>query len=270
MSPTPSPARRVAFAIGAHPDDIEFMMAGTLLLLKAAGAEIPRGTCATAAAARQPTRCQEIIRLRREEAQCLRAGGRSDDYPPFADDLDLFYTQQGIQRVTAVVRMVKPDILLVPSLSDYMEDHQNAARLAVTGAFSRAISTLTTIPPVAPWDGDMVVYHAEPHGLRDNMRRLIRPGLFVDISATLAHKREMLAQHRSQKEWLDASQGMDSYLLTMEEIARQTGTLSGRFSYAEGWRRHLHLGFSAEDRDPLSEWLGEMCWIDPAYEAGLG
>ena len=33
-------ASHAAFAIGAHPDDIEFYMAGTLLLLKQAGCEI--------------------------------------------------------------------------------------------------------------------------------------------------------------------------------------------------------------------------------------
>jgi hypothetical protein len=28
--------------------------------------------------------------------------------------------------------------------------------------------------------------------------------------------------------------------------------MSGRFEYAEGWRRHLHLGLSAHDDDPLA------------------
>ena len=32
--------RKVVLAIGAHPDDIEFYMAGTLLLLKKAGFEV--------------------------------------------------------------------------------------------------------------------------------------------------------------------------------------------------------------------------------------
>ncbi|MEO6036439.1 MAG: PIG-L family deacetylase, partial [Verrucomicrobiota bacterium] len=41
---------KIAFAVAAHPDDIEFMMAGTLLLLKNAGYEIhymnlSRGNC---------------------------------------------------------------------------------------------------------------------------------------------------------------------------------------------------------------------------------
>ena len=59
-----SPARRAAIAIAAHPDDIEFCMAGTLLLLKHAGLEIhylnlSTGTCGsmtTKAARRRPSR----------------------------------------------------------------------------------------------------------------------------------------------------------------------------------------------------------------------
>ena len=257
-------------AIGAHPDDIEFLMAGTLLLLKAAGAEIHMWNLCNGCGGTATHSREEIVRLRREEAQASAQVAGAAIYPPFADDLALFYDLQAIQRVTAVVRTVKPDILLLPALSDYMEDHQNAARLAVTGAFSRAMCTLETIPPVAPWNGETVLYHAEPHGLRDSMRRLIRPGQYVDIGTVLAHKREMLAEHRSQKEWLDASQGMDSYLLTMEDIARQAGTLSARFTFAEGWRRHLHLGFSAESRDPLTEWLGEFCGSIRNMRWGLG
>ena len=82
-------------------------------------------------------------------------------------------------------------------------------------------------------------------------------------------KREMLAAHRSQKEWLDASQGLDSYLDTMEMLSREVGRMSGVFEYAEGWRRHSHLGFSAADEDPLSEALGDRCVIDQRYEQSL-
>jgi hypothetical protein len=37
--------------------------------------------------------------------------------------------------------------------------------------------------------------------------------------------------------------------------------MSGRFAHAEGWRRHLHLGFSAHDDDPLADALvaGLVC-----------
>ena len=80
----------------------------------------------------------------------------------------------------------------------------------------------------------------------------------------------MLARHRSQKEWLDVSQGMDAYLNTMEVECRQVGTLSGKFKFAEGWRRHSHWGFCAEHADPLKKLLGPLCTIDRKYEKSLG
>jgi len=68
----------------------------------------------------------------------------------------------------------------------------------------------------------------------------------------------MLACHQSQRQWLDTSQGLDSYLSAMREMSAEVGRRSGRFAFAEGWRRHSHLGFSARERDPLAELLGEL------------
>ena len=69
-------------------------------------------------------------------------------------------------------------------------------------------------------------------------------------------KRAALACHVSQREWLEATQGF-SYLGAMDDFSRELGRMSGRFSQAEGWRRHSHLGFCDEDSDPLKETLGE-------------
>ena len=108
-----------------------------------------------------------------------------------------------------------------------------------------------------------------PHGLRDSLRRLVRPGQYVDITPVLERKRIMLSHHKSQKEWLDRTQGVDSHLLFMESMSREVGKMSGRFTYAEGWRRHSHWGFAPEDFDPLSNILGNACWTDPEYEKTL-
>ena len=62
-------------------------------------------------------------------------------------------------------------------------------------------------------------------------------------------------------EWLDVSQGMDSYLQIMEDMCGQVGRMSGRYAYAEGWTRHLHLGFCGEEDDPLAEALGEGVFV---------
>ena len=61
-------------------------------------------------------------------------------------------------------------------------------------------------------------------------------------------KTAMLACHKSQQQWLDTSQGLNSYLETMRDLMREVGRMSGRFEYAEGWRRHMHLGLCARRR----------------------
>ena len=260
----------VAMAIGAHPDDIEFMMAGTLLLLKEAGAEIHMWNLASGNCGTVVHTHEEIVKLRWGEAQASAELAGARIYPPVADDLLLFYDAETLKKVAARIRQVRPNILLVPSPQDYMEDHQNACRLGVSGAFARGMRNFPTDPPTEPWTGDTVVYHALPWGLRDGLRRRVHCGLYVDVGSVLDKKRAMLAEHRTQKEWLDASQGLDAYLTTMEEMCHMIGEASERFQYAEGWRRHSHLGFAAEDSNPLLEVLGGKCCIDAHCEELLG
>jgi hypothetical protein len=45
--------------------------------------------------------------------------------------------------------------------------------------------------------------------------------------------------------------------------------MSRRFQHAEGWRRHLHMGFCPEDADPMREALGKKYLINAAYERSL-
>jgi LmbE family N-acetylglucosaminyl deacetylase len=249
----------IVFAIGSHPDDLEFMMGGTIFLLKKRGCEvhylnIANGSCGTQVHTRE-----EIIRIRREESiQAARYLG-AVHHESLVDDLDVFYTPDLIRRVAAIVREVKPDILLTLSLQDYMEDHMNAARLAVTASFVRTMRNYDTIPPTAPTMKDMAVYHSLPYGLTDMMRRPITPEFYVDIGSVIDEKAEFLARHVSQKDWLDKSQGLDSYIISMREMSRDVGAMSGRFELAEGWRRHSHLGYSARDIDPVRELLGPLC-----------
>jgi LmbE family N-acetylglucosaminyl deacetylase len=136
-----------------------------------------------------------------------------------------------------------------------MEDHQNTTRLVVTGAFTRAMKNFVTSPDVAIYDKPVALYHALPHGLNDALRQLVTPHFFTDIGPVLARKRAMLACHASQKEWLDVTQGMDAYLDEMERMSGEVGRMSGKYQFAEGWRRHSHLGFGPEDFDPIADFL---------------
>jgi LmbE family N-acetylglucosaminyl deacetylase len=226
---------------------------------------IANGHCGAAALGRD-----EIVAVRRDEARASADLAGATWHGPLVDDIAIFYDAPTLARVAAVVRQVQPTIMLAPSPADYMEDHTNACRLLVTAGFVRGMRNFVTEPRTEPVEWPCVLYHASPHGLRDGLRRRVRPGQYVDIGPTLAAKRDMLACHRSQKQWLDVSQGMGAYVEEMERMARQVGRMSGRFEYAEGWRRHSHLGFAGEGDDPLGELLGEGCWSDPACEADLG
>ena len=75
-----------------------------------------------------------------------------------------------------------------------------------------------------------------------------------------------LAAHRTQQDWLDVSQGMNSYLRTMEDTSRAVGKMSRRFPHAEGWRRHSHLGFCEEQANPLRHALEKQCAVNRTYE----
>jgi len=259
----------VVMAVAAHPDDIEFMMAGTLLLLHDAGwsvhyLNLASGNCGSM---EHPSAVVRRMRAREAQEACRVLGAKW--HPPLVDDLEIFYDLQTIQRLAAVIREVNPRILLVPSPQDYMEDHTNACRLAVSAAFVRGMPNVKTRPARAPVDGPVTVYHAMPHGLRDPLRRRIIPGAFVNTTRVHERKKAALAAHQSQKRWLDATQGMDSYLRVMENFSLELGRISRRYRHAEGWRRHLHYGFCNEEDDPLRDALGRNYKINQEYERCL-
>lgn len=249
-----------AFAVAAHPDDIEFMMGGTLFLLREAGYELHYMNIANGDRGSAQYDQETTARVRREEAKTAAAYLGAHFHESICSDLEVFYQPDLLKQMTAVMREVAPEILLVQYPFDYMEDHCNAVRLAIGAAFARGMKNWESQPPRPVVTEEVTVYHAMPYGLRDPLRQPVRPEFFVDITDVLEYKREMLAKHRSQKEWLDASQGMNSYLHEMESQAEQCGRLSGRFNHAEGWTRRLPLGFCGPETDPLGEVLsGKIC-----------
>jgi N-acetylglucosamine malate deacetylase 1 len=255
-------------AISAHPDDIEFTMAGTLLLLKKAGCDIHLINIANGCDGSLTLPPAAIAAVRWQEAQASARIMGAVLHECLVDDLEIFYTQELIRRVTAVVRTVKPDMVLTLSLEDYMEDHMNAARLAVTATFLRGVPNYRSVPDAEAVLEDAMVYHGTPISLTDMMRRPIVPEIYVDISSVIEEKQRMLACHESQKGWLDATQGFDSYLKTMREMSEKLGAMSGQgFRYAEGWRRHEHAGYTLRDGNPLADFLPKVCFTRPQPKA---
>lgn len=246
---------KIALAVAAHPDDIELMMGGTFIRLGEAGYELHYMTVGNGSCGSATIDAAETIRARTQEARNAAAMATAKYHDPLVPDIEILYEQPLIRKLCAIVRAVRPEILLLPSPQDYMEDHSISCRLMVTAAFCRGMRNYQSDPPTPPVDHDMALYHALPWGLCDQLRNPVAPDFYVDVTGVMDKKLNMLACHKSQRQWLDDSQGVDNYLSTMQEMSRAVGRMSGRYEYAEGWRLHSHLGFGAEDFDPLREAL---------------
>jgi N-acetylglucosamine malate deacetylase 1 len=254
-----------ALAIAAHPDDIEFVMGGTLLLLREAGWEthyvnVTNGNMGSTVMDAKKT---AAVRLREAKAAAKALGAKW--YAPFCNDLCVFYTEANIRRLCAIVREARPNVVLTHALADYMEDHMIVARLAVTATFARGIPNYRSTPQRKPTLEPCTIYHAMAHGQCTPTRVKVFPEIYIDTTDVHAQKRASLACHASQKEWLDKTQGMESYLRTMEEFSRRLGERTKKFTFAEGWIRHLHYGFGEEGDDPLRDALGKRYLANAAF-----
>lgn len=255
-------------ALFAHPDDIEFVAAGTLALLHKRGWEVHLMNLANGCCGSTVTSRAETARIRLVESKLAAAHLKATHYDPIFNDLEVDYTQEAIKHLLGIIRKVQPSIVLTHAPLDYMEDHMQTCRLAVTAAFAKGVPNYPDPSQpgyVEAYYSDITVYHAQPHGNRNPLSQIVRPGLVVNVDSVMDIKRAMLAEHRSQQQWLKESQGMNSYLQTMHDLGSEVaGMLSNARArnlsggYAEGWTRHLNLGFSASPIDPLREALGPL------------
>ncbi len=247
--------KKTIFAIAAHPDDIEFMMSGTLFRLKEAGCDIHYMNVANGCCGTDRHSIEEIVEIRREESKqaCKYLGATFHD--SLVNDLEIFYDNRIISKLCSKIRQVQPDIILTQYPHEYMEDHINTCRTVVTAAFCRGMKNFPVEPDIKPISKKVALYHSLPYGLTDQLRNPVTADFYVDVEQFVENKMEMLAKHKSQKEWLDVSQGMDAYLITLKDMSREVGKLSGKFEYAEGWVRHSHFGFCGPDDNLLTEIL---------------
>ncbi|HSJ02240.1 MAG TPA: PIG-L family deacetylase, partial [Verrucomicrobium sp.] len=109
-------------AIFAHPDDIEFVAAGTLLQLKSRGWDLHYiNLCNGHGGSVQMDGPTTALKRLTEAEEAARILGASF-YPPISDDLVLTYSAESLKKVAAVVREAQPSIVLTHAPSDYMED----------------------------------------------------------------------------------------------------------------------------------------------------
>ena len=112
------------FAIAAHPDDIEFVMSGTMMLLKDAGCELHYMNIANGCCGSTEHDARTTAKLRRQEAMRAADHLGAVFHESLTDDLAIFYDKPTLARLGSVVRKVAPSMLLVHSPQDYIGSYE--------------------------------------------------------------------------------------------------------------------------------------------------
>lgn len=230
--------RRI-LAIHAHPDDVEILAGGTLALLAARGHEITivtmtPGDCGTA---EYPA--EEIAAIRRREAGSSAALiGATYRCAEFRD-LAIFSDHESRRRVTEVLREFRPELVLTASPVDYLCDHETTSLLVRDACFGAPAPNYSTgaETPAAPMPAIPHLYFMDPVGGVDRDGRPVMPDFVVNVETTFDKKKQMLAQHRSQREWLLRHHGVDDYMDMMESQTHEIGRRAG-LAFGEGFRRY--------------------------------
>jgi LmbE family N-acetylglucosaminyl deacetylase len=244
-------------ALFAHPDDAEFLCAGTLAHLADRGAKIHVATMTGGDCGSTVLPPVKIARVRqREAARAAKLIGAT--YSCMKEkDLLVFYDSPTLRKVMELLRQVNADLVFTHSPTDYMVDHETTGRLAQSACFGGMAGNFKTGSrrPAKPLRRIPYLYYAEPFGGRNILGEEIRPNFCVDISGTIELKEKMLACHESQRAFLRAQQEIQDTLGELREMARRAGERSG-LTWAEGFRQHLGQGFPQDNI--LANLLGDL------------
>ncbi|HTU90889.1 MAG TPA: PIG-L family deacetylase [Gemmataceae bacterium] len=245
----------VILSVLAHPDDAEFLCAGTLIrLAREHGwgvhiASITPGDCGSVEHS-----AEEIAGIRRQEGARAAALVGAAYHCLEERDLLIFYQERPLERITRLLRTVRPRIVLTHSPADYMLDHEMTSMLVRAAVFGAPVpnffagqghpQALAHIPHL---------YYCDPIEGKDSLGRAVEPAFRIDISGVIDAKAEMLAAHASQRDWLRKHHGMDQYVQSMRDWCGARGRQVG-VAFAEGFRQHLGHGYPQNDL--LAQLLG--------------
>ena len=188
----------------AHPDDAEFLCAGALIRLKREHgfavhiASMTPGDCGSVEHS-----ADAISRIRRAEGAAAASVIGGTYHCLDERDLLIVYGEKTLEKVTRLMREVRPDIVLTHSPADYMLDHEMTSTITRAAAFAAPIPNFLCERSVGPvLAGIPHLYYCDPVELKDLMGRDVTPGFLVDVSGVIDVKANMLAAHASQRDWL--------------------------------------------------------------------
>jgi N-acetylglucosamine malate deacetylase 1 len=195
---------RTVLAIGAHPDDLELAIGGSLAKLRKSGARVVMAVVSIPADyATRRREAEQAAKILGCELRVLIDGGTNRR-------IEDFKTYELVKVLDTVVKDTQPAAVLTHGPSEFHRDHVLVYDAALSTQRLRYF--------------DFFCYH--PNFCRP-VPVQFHPRAYVDISDTIEQKMASIAAHRSQ--FGDRNLPIDIY----RDIARMNGRIVG-VQYAEG------------------------------------
>lgn len=218
-------------AIGAHADDVEIGMGGTIAKYTSKGKKI--GICDLTKA---ELSTNGTVELRLQEAanaaELLGVTVRETlDLP----DRGIYIKEEYIKKVASVIRQYRPKLLFVPYFEDRHPDHGNCARLVEEAVFSAGIRKFDTGDGLLPHRVESTYYYM--------INGFHKPDFLIDISNHMEKKKMSLQAYVSQFVKNDSSYDtplVNGYIEYVEARERLFGKDAG-VAFAEGFKTKTPL-----------------------------
>jgi len=250
------PTTRI-LAIHAHPDDVEILAGGTMALLADLGHVLTIATFTAGDCGSHDLGPEQIAAVRKGEAARSAARIGATYVCLGLHDLAIFNDDASRRLVVEALRKARPQVVVTSSPVDYLCDHEAASALVRDACFAAPAPNYNTgaadaSPPLAaiPY-----LYWMDPVAGEDRDGLPVAPDFIVNVQDTFVRKRDMLAEHASQREWLRQHHGTDDYLDAMERWTRARGERAG-FSHGEGFRQYR--GHPYPQTPVLQQLLGNL------------
>ncbi len=237
--------RKTALAFLAHPDDAEFLCAGTLIRLAALGWEIHIATVANGDCGSMTETPWAIAGRRTQEAANAAKVIGGTYHCLGENDGVVVYDKINLQKSFDLFRRVAPSLVFIHAAKDYMMDHEMASLLGRAASFLYGAPNCSRFPVL---EGSQIphLYYCDPLEAKDPLGNVIQPTTYVDITEHVEKKAEMLACHDSQRQWLLDHHGIDEYLNAMRRHGAMRGQEIGVAS-AEAFVQHRGHAYPQND-----------------------
>ena len=229
----------------AHPDDAEFLCAGTLVRLRDLGWEVHIATCTPGDCGTMTEDRWAISATRMNEARAAATMIGATYHCLDERDVYVVYDRPTLHKAVDLFRRVAPALVFTHAAKDYMMDHEIASLLARAASFAYGAPNASEFPR-RPESIIPHLYYCDPIEGIDPYGNAVEPTTVIDVSGQMEKKTAMLSCHASQREWLRAHHGMDEYVESMKRHAAWRGQRIGTDA-AEAFVQHRGHAYPRND-----------------------